>query len=347
MTKMLPVISLGIAMAAGGWAQMAISAKSGLVAHVEGRVLLGEQEVVLKSGGRLTEMKPEQSLKTEEGRAEVLLTPGVIVRLGENSSIKMIANRLEDTRVEITGGSVVVEATEIAKEHAVTLLVGQASVGLRKMALLTLDAQTGVKVYKGEAQVIAGGSMQILREGRQMEATGTFAMTKFDKNETDALYRWANRRSEMLAMANIASAKSAQRNGGMGMGYMQGGWMYNPYFGMFTYLPLSGMLRSPFGFVYYSPGLVNRYYNQYIQAALPVQSQGFGGGGMNSGPRFDQNLGYTVNSRAGMNAPSGGAPMGGSAGVGGGGAPAAAPAPSRGDAGGGGVRGGGGGGSAH
>jgi hypothetical protein len=255
----------------------------------------------------------------------------------------MIANRLEDTRVQLTSGTAVVEATEMDKAHSVTLLVGEAAVGLRKMALFALDAETGIKMYKGEAQVIAGGNAQILREGRLMSATGPFATAKFDKDATDPLYRWANRRSEMLAMANIASAKSMQRGlsggSGLGMGYMQGGWMYNPYFGMFTYLPLSGLMRSPFGFFYYSPGVVNRYYNQYIQAAMPVQAPSIGGA--MSGPRFDSNLGYTVNSRGGMAAPS--APAGG--GSAGGGA-AAAPPPSRGDSGGG-VRGGGGGGQAH
>ncbi len=340
MAKLLTALSLGTLLATSAMAQMAISAKSGLVSYIEGRVLLGQDEVALKMGGRLTEMKPEQTLKTEEGRAEVLLTPGVILRVGENSSIKMIANRLEDTRVELTSGTAVVEATEIDKAHAVTLLVGEAAVGLRKMALVSLDAQNGIRMYKGEAQVIAGGEAQILREGRQMPATGTFAMTKFDKNETDPLYRWASRRSEMVAMANVASAKAMQRGfgggSGMGMGYRQSGWMYNPYFGMFTYLPLSGMINSPFGFRYYSPGAVNRYYNQYVQAAMPVQAPSMGGG--MAGPRFDSNLGYNTNSRGGMAAPS--APMGG------GGGAAAAPAPSRGDAGGG-VRGGGGGGKAN
>ena len=337
MTKILTAVSLGIVMSVGAMAQMAISAKSGLIAHVEGRVLLGEQEVALKMGGRLTEMKPEQELKTVEGRAEVLLTPGVILRVGENSSIRMIANRLEDTRVQLTSGTAVVEATEIAKEHAVTLLVGDAAFALRKMALLSLDANAGVKVYKGETQVVAGGTAQTLREGRMMETTGSFAVARFDKNDTDPLYRWANRRSEMLAMANIASAKSAQRMGNGGMGYSQGGWLYNPYFNMYTYLPLSGMLQSPFGFMYYSPSRVNNYYNQYMQAAMPVQNPGAGGGGL-SGPRFDSAVGYNVNSRAGMASPNSGAPSGGGAAA----APAAPAA--RGDAGGG-VRGGGGGGT--
>ncbi|MFN9458069.1 MAG: FecR domain-containing protein [Acidobacteriota bacterium] len=342
MKTLLSLVSIGSLLAASAVAQMAISAKSGLISYIEGRVLLGQEQVVVKMGGRLTEMKPDQTLQTEEGRAEILLTPGVILRLGENSAVKMIANRLEDTRVELTAGSAVVEATEIDKAHAVTLLVGQAAVGLRKMALLSLNAQSGVKMFKGEAQVIAGGEAQILREGRQITAAAPFVATRFDKNATDPLYRWASRRGEIVAMANIASARTLEtgfRSGsGLGSGFLQGGWIYNPFFGICTYLPASGMLRSPFGFFYYSPGLVNRYYNQVLQAALPVPAPAIGGA--MGGPRFDNNLGYVVNSRGGMAAGTS-APVSG-----GGGAPAAAaPAPSRGDAGGG-VRGGGGGGSA-
>ena len=170
------------------------------------------------------------------------------------------------------------------------------------MALLSLNAQAGIRMFKGEAQIIAGGEAQILREGRQLPAATPFAVTKFDKTETDPLYRWANRRSEIVAMANIASARTLEtgfRSGsGLGSGFLQGGWIYNPFFGICTYLPASGMLRSPFGFFYYSPGLVNRYYNQVLQAALPVQAPAIGGA--MSGPRFDNNLGYVVNSRGGM-----------------------------------------------
>jgi hypothetical protein len=343
MTKLLPVFLIGSLAAASASAQMAISAKSGLIAYIEGRVLLGQESVAVKAGGRLSEIKPEQTLRTEEGRAEILLTPGVILRLGENSAVKMLANRLEDTRVELTAGSAVVEATEIDKAHAVTLLVGQASVGLRKTALLSLHAETGIRMFKGEAQIIAGGEAQILREGRQLPAATPFTATKFDKSETDPLYRWANRRSEIVAMANIASAKTMQSDfsdrSALTSSFYRGGWVYNPYFGMYTYVPLAGMLRSPFGFFYYSPGVVNRYYNQVLQAALPVQAPAIGGA--MGGPRFDSNLGYTVNSRGGM-ASGASAPVSGNAGA----PAAAAPAPSRGDAGGG-VRGGGGGGSAN
>ena len=80
-----------------------ISARSGLIHYVEGQVYLGDQPVETKFGN-FPEVKENQQLRTEEGRAEVLLTPGVFLRLGENSSFRMITNRLIDTRLELLSG---------------------------------------------------------------------------------------------------------------------------------------------------------------------------------------------------------------------------------------------------
>ena len=55
---------------------------------------------------------------TEEGLAEVLLPPGFTLRLGENSSIRMITNRLIDTRVELSTGSAIVDALEARDPEA-------------------------------------------------------------------------------------------------------------------------------------------------------------------------------------------------------------------------------------
>jgi len=90
-------------------AQPVISAKSGLISYVEGKVYLGDQ-IVEPSPTRFPDVKENAVVRTAEGRAEVLLTPGVVLRLGENGSFKMLTNRLIDTRLELLTGSAVVEA---------------------------------------------------------------------------------------------------------------------------------------------------------------------------------------------------------------------------------------------
>ena len=52
-------------------------------------------------------------LETGDGKAEILLTPGVYLRLGSDSSVKMISNSLANTEVTVSQGEAMVEVDEI------------------------------------------------------------------------------------------------------------------------------------------------------------------------------------------------------------------------------------------
>ena len=86
------------------WGQSVISAHSGVIHYVEGQVTVDGAAIHPKATEFL-DIKPDQVLATEDGRAEILLTPGVFLRLPENSSARMISNTLADTRLEIVSGS--------------------------------------------------------------------------------------------------------------------------------------------------------------------------------------------------------------------------------------------------
>src|SRR3954447_16558255 len=138
-------------------AQPIISAKSGVVAYVMGKVLVGDQAVE-PSETKLTEIKENAVLRTEEGRAEVLLTLGTILRTGENSSFKMITNRLIDTRVELLSGSHIVEVAEVSKDNNLTIVAKEATVVVNKKGLYRFDLdQSQIKVYDGVLGVQMNG----------------------------------------------------------------------------------------------------------------------------------------------------------------------------------------------
>src|SRR5258706_574465 len=115
-------------------AQPVISAKSGVVSYVQGKVMVGD-EVVKPSETKLAEVKENAILRTEEGRAEVLLTLGSILRIGDNSSFKMITNRLIDTRLELLSGTHILEVTEIQKDNNLTLVMKDATIVIIKLGL--------------------------------------------------------------------------------------------------------------------------------------------------------------------------------------------------------------------
>jgi hypothetical protein len=303
-TKVVTFVTLTAAITAvGAFGQSVISAKAGVIHYTQGEVTVGTgaaaTPVEMRTGGRYTELKDGQELATGEGRVEVLLNPGVFLRLGENSTVKMISTRLSDTRLELTRGVALVEVAELSKDNAVTMLVKDVAVTFSKMGLVRLDFETGIRVYKGDVQVMADGTPQTLKDGREMQFAAGNAVQKFDAKVGDALFRWANQRAEYIAMANVASANMARQNYGSSLSSFASGWYYNQHYGMMTYLPGgNGMYRSPFGYFYYSPNRVHRYYQSFIQAPPPSVNAGNNGGGGSNRSWSSDNGYYTTQSRS-------------------------------------------------
>jgi hypothetical protein len=289
---------IGIALLAGallaitatsGWAQHVVSARSGTVNFTEGAVELDGRKVE-SSISRYPEVKEGSVLRTEDGRAEVLLTPGVTLRLGDHSSLKMVTNRLVDTRLELLGGSAVVEAGEVGKDTSVTLAVHGAAVSLPKAGIYRFDFEPAqLKVFKGEAAVQTGMETTLVGSGRMCALGGAaVAVARFQTTDTDALDHWSRRRGELMSMANTAGANSLASSGGwygggvtlagmspylgcagygnsmlLGFGYggyplaysygayqMPGLWSYNSWYDMYTYMPCGAAMVSPYGYPY-------------------------------------------------------------------------------------------------
>ncbi len=273
-------LAFGVLLAGSAYAQYVISAHSGVVQYVEGSAYLNDNQVEPKIG-QLPDIKENQVFRTEEGKAEVLLTPGVFLRLAENSSVRMVSNRLTDTRVEVLSGSAMVECDDLAKDNAIMLLYKGNNILLVKHGLYRVDADAGLfKVYDGEA-IVKGDSGQLtLRRGKQTGLNGALMAENFDPKADDELYRWSDRRSGYLAKANVSSANSLSSGfsrygsyGGFG-GSLWNGWQFNPMFGMYTYVPYDGYLFSPFGYGFWSP---------YTVWQAPYYYGGGSGGGGGNG----------------------------------------------------------------
>ena len=269
--------ALGLA-AGSVCAQYVISAHAGVVQYVEGRAYLNDQ-VVEPKFGQFPDIKENQEFRTEEGRAEILLTPGVFLRLGENSSIRMLSTRLTDTKVEVLSGSAVIECNDVPKDNSIQAVYKGNAIRFEKQGLYRVDtAPARLRVYEGEAVVTDSAGQLTLRGGKETNLSGVLLAESFDRKDQDALYSWSDRRAAYVAQANIVSANYV--NGGgysgygsgnsyglfgssgygySGLGYgpsFLGGWTLNPMFGMYTYMPYSGFGYSPFGYTYYSPSTV-------------------------------------------------------------------------------------------
>jgi FecR protein len=254
----------------------------GSINYVEGQVSIGTQVVDPKSVGS-TVLEAGQSITTEQGKAEILLTPGAFLRIGENTSVKMISPNLTNIQVEVQRGHAIVEVTGIYQENNLRVDLNGATTLLLKTGLYDFDADRNlVRVINGKAEVQENGRQVEVNEGRELylNAGGSPKAEKFDKKTyQNDLYSWSSLRAEYLANAN---ADAAQIYVGGGGGWVGAGWYWDPWYDAYTFIPGAGFLYSPFGFGFYSPGFV--FLSPFIAVGhFPHRFIGFRGHGFVAG----------------------------------------------------------------
>ena len=226
-------------------------ARPGSLNYVEGQASLEGQSLGPEAIGK-TELHAGQSLETQAGKAELLLTPGVFFRLGDNSSATMISLTLTNTELRLDKGEATVEVAELHPENNVVIAEGAAKTRLSKTGFYDFDAEHDiVRVYQGEANIEVNGHKIKVENDHQLAFNAGASMTpeKFNKEQDqDDLYRWSSLRSSYLAEANVDRAQDHQE------GYWYGaGWDWDPYYAAYTFIPGDGIFYSPFGWGFYSP----------------------------------------------------------------------------------------------
>jgi FecR protein len=189
----------------------------GTLNYVEGQASIGKEVLTSKSVGS-AESQPGQSLDTGNGKAEVLLTPGVFLRVGDNSSITMILPSLTSTQVSVNKGEAMVEVAEIHPENYIRVTEDGATAQMLKTGVYDFDQkQHELRVFDAKALVDDGGAQVKVKSGRELSlASGApLKAEKFDKDayQEGDLYRWSDLRAEYLAEANVDAARIYEING--------------------------------------------------------------------------------------------------------------------------------------
>jgi len=239
------------------------SAMPGTLNYVEGEASMNDEALNSKSVGS-AELQPGQMLSTGNGKAEILLTPGVYLRLGSNSSVKMVSSNLTNMQVALNQGEAMLEVDEIYKQNDIHVSQPGADTRVMKTGLYDFDAQDQqVRVFDGKAVVSAEDHNTTVNGGHEvaLNTDGKIKAHGFNKNEvrqSDDLYRWSSLRSEYLSEANIDTARMYYGPGGFGPGWWGPGWYWDPWFAGFTFLPGGGFFYNPFGWGFYSPVVAYR-----------------------------------------------------------------------------------------
>jgi hypothetical protein len=224
----------------------------GTLNYVQGSAYVNGSQVGSKSVGNI-ELRAGQELTTGAGKAEILLTPGIFLRVGSNSEIKMISPDLERTQVELEHGEVGVEVDQIFSQNMIQIMDNGVTTQLMKTGYYEFASQPAqAKVFDGQAEVL-------IRDGKWEKVKGHHEMallagvheksSDFNSHPTnDALYDWSKLRSQYLAEANNQIAGEYAYASGF-----DPGWYWDPYMWDYTYLG-GGPFFSPFGWGFYPWG---------------------------------------------------------------------------------------------
>jgi hypothetical protein len=260
-----------------------ISAKPGVVNYVEGSATLNGKAVSLQSNKPVVMSANDVLATGAAAKAEILLTPGVFLRLGEKTELQMISPSLVDTKVELKSGSAMVEVDDLVKDNNLSVLAHNGMVQITKPGLYRVSADPAVAAaLQGKAQVTFNGRQVDLNKGREVALDDTLRASKFDTKKADDLYAWSNTRSAYDAASSYQTARNVSVNsfgGGWGdYGYAgavpSAGWMWNSAFNSWSWLPVNGAFYSPFGYGFYGTGMV-----PYAPVIYSPVYRGTGGGG--------------------------------------------------------------------
>jgi hypothetical protein len=251
--------------------QAVISTRSGLVHFFEGSVYVAGQPLEARLG-KFASIPEGGELRTEQGRAEVLLTPGVFLRVNEASAIRMISNALSDTRVEVVAGSAMVDSVEPAAGTSVTLTYKGWIVHQPGKGAYRIDCDPPrVWVREGEAEVSTAGGGAPVSVGRGMDLPFAAVLVPERSNgeSHDALSDWADGRTQSIAADNAIAANIEDPASMSGSDFPMDTFTYFPMLGYPAY---SMSLSNPYGAlgsypsgVYGSSGLYQSgFYSIYL-----------------------------------------------------------------------------------
>jgi len=263
-----------------------ISATAGGVNFIEGTVSVLRKEG--KSGYLLKgdTLKIGDKVSTgSDGKAEILLNPGSFLRVGGNSTFEFKTTSLDDLQVKVDSGSAIFEVFA-AEDFLVAIHTPKAKYVLIETGVYRVDVTNGsarLEVWKGLARV--PGTTEVVGTGRvaASSGSGSVLVSKFDRDEKDALDIWSKARSKELAkltaMLKRGNLRTALMRSFLGRRWNMydsfGLWVYEPLYGGHCFLPFGHHWNSPYGHGY---GNYIGWYNLPPAVYYSPHSTDIGGG---------------------------------------------------------------------
>jgi hypothetical protein len=247
----LPLFALLLAVWPTASGQTVRSTRSGLLYFFDGNVFIGDEQVRQRFG-RFPEIGEGRMLRTELGRAEVLLTPGVTLRVDENSAIRMLSDSLSDTRIELLRGSAILEVSHEVANPPDTFIYKGWQVRVPENSIARIDSEPSqLRVLSGTAAVSTEGTAGFVtvQRGQVLPLSSVLVAEQATTPAGDAFNVWAMNRSSVVSEDNTIGAGITDDPDQIDTsGVALGSFSYFPQTG----IPLLG-ITYPYGLSFWSP----------------------------------------------------------------------------------------------
>lgn len=296
-------------------AQTANGAVPGSLNFVQGQANIDGQPMDTSSDHKQPAvLKPGETLATANGTADLLLAPGALLRLGQNTTVQMVTGDAHRTEVRLEQGVANVSVNTVRHDDLLLVDTQNGQTQILSRGLYTVNAGTNtLRVFNGEALVFPGSDVSAdvkpvkVKEGKEIILGGDRAKpASFDREMADNdLLPWTGPRESRAALTDNAvmynGGYSAAGFAGDGYGFygapyaVGGPYGWGPY-GFWGY-PFFGIGFSSWGpgFWGYGPGFYGAglygggfyrggFYRGGYRPSVPHPTPGvprssFGGGG--------------------------------------------------------------------
>lgn len=196
-------------------AQIAVDVRAGLIHHLEGPVFLDGKPLDVRSS-RLDRLSAGQTLEARGGRAELVLGPNQMLRVGSYSVIELLSADLDNVAVRLREGSLILDWMRPLSGEPVRIESGGASVTILKPGRyrldLSSDGERRIRVFAGKAIWKEEGREVAVTRKRSFSPDQTLGqMESFSFKEADVFDLWNDRRARKIFRLNKSQVKKKRR----------------------------------------------------------------------------------------------------------------------------------------
>ncbi|MGH9825735.1 MAG: FecR domain-containing protein, partial [Blastocatellia bacterium] len=182
--------------------QFLVSARAGGVNVADGDVTVKKDQADWQMVVVGDNLDAGQRLRTgPDSRAEILLNPGSYLRANENSELAFDSVALDDLKVRLIQGSVIVEATAVKglDTRLLTVVTADSSFDIRRAGIyrfsVSANGKAQAEVFKGRLTV--DGTE--VKDGKKVDVDGaTPLVSAFDSKDLDSFEVWSKDRAKSL-----------------------------------------------------------------------------------------------------------------------------------------------------